>query len=52
MSYAPCWPGAAYLYSFFHGSVGSVPFFQYGPFQLVTPAGATMSACRPSDVDG
>ena len=34
MSYAPCDPGAMYLYSLPHGSFGSLPFFQYGPFQL------------------
>src|SRR4030095_16099942 len=48
MSYGPLWPGALYLYSLPQGSLGSVDFFQYGPFQLATPGGALMSACRPS----
>jgi hypothetical protein len=53
MSYAPpCVLGDVYLYSFPHGSLGSVAFFQYGPFQLVAPDGAVISACRPSDVVG
>ena len=40
MSYGPLAPGAVYRYSLPHGSLGSVPFFQYGPFQLFTPDGA------------
>ena len=41
-----------YLYSLPHGSFGTVDFFQYGPFQLSTPGGAVISACRPSCVVG
>ena len=41
-------PGEAYLYSLPQGSLGTVVFFQYGPFQFATPAGALISACRPS----
>ena len=40
------------MYSLPHGSFGTVDFFQYGPFQFVTPAGAVISACRPSCVVG
>jgi len=53
MSYAvPCVPGDEYLYSLPHGSLGTVAFFQYGPFQLGAPDGAVTSACRPYDVVG
>ena len=52
MSYAPCVPGDAYLYSWPHGSFGTVDFFQYGPAQFGSPGGATTSACRPSCVVG
>ena len=52
ISYAAFAAGDVYLYSDPHGSFGTDCFFQYGPFQLVTPAGALMSACRPSCVVG
>ena len=40
ISYGAFCAGETYLYSLPHGSFGTDDFFQYGPFQFVTPAGA------------